>query len=373
MPNSKVYVIAPVPNLGALVRTTKLLSVLQGVGLNVHHLSWQRSAGEQPNNAPVETTCVYQGGGYKNRLLVLRYPVYMAALKKHLDRLPDGSSIYGLSLWSAAPVAKLAHKKGLNLLFDNNDNLSMAYPWPGPIKKIVAGMEFQTARSASIHVVPSKARWPHPDANLRIIPNVPLSSDVETAKRLAEESRYTRNRDFTLYVNGWLTPTRGLRQLSEALDSYQGEPFRVLVAGRIDEVPEAKWFLQHPFVEFLGQVSPAESLARYWDAHACFTFYDPAIPINRLAESNKWGDCVLTRCAILVNDEVQTARAFVDKGGAHSVPYNDAKALACLLAELADDPQKAVRAGQNLDAFSYEPWDKMVGDVVSEWLSTSAR
>ncbi|MEJ5170583.1 MAG: hypothetical protein WHU10_06310, partial [Fimbriimonadales bacterium] len=260
-------------------------------------------------------------------------------------------------------------RKRLRLFFDDNDTLSLAYPWPKPIRPIIARMERRAAAAATIHLVPSAARWPTPDPNLRVVPNYPLQSDLAQAEEIARSRGYARDGAFTLYVNGWLAPTRGLESLARALEVYQGPPFRLLLAGRIDPtVPQASQLTQHPFAEYVGEVKPSESLALYHRAHACLTFYDPSLAINRLAESNKWGDCVLTRCAILVNEEVVTAAPYREVGGAAAVPYSDPNALAGLLARWAADPSEPVEMGERLARLPFRPWDEAMAEVVREWI-----
>ncbi|MCX7799467.1 MAG: hypothetical protein N2109_03900 [Fimbriimonadales bacterium] len=202
------------------------------------------------------------------------------------------------------------------------------------------------------------------------MPNYPLSSDLKEAEAIALARGYRREPPFTLYVNGWLAPTRGLEALAGALRVYQGQPFRVLMAGRIDpSVPQAARLLEHPFVEHLDELTPAESLALYHRSHACLTFYDPSVAINRLAESNKWGDCVLTGCAILVNEEVATARPYLEAGGAAAVPYGEPGALAALLARWSSDPCEPAAMGKRLSRLPFRPWDEAMADTVREWLA----
>lgn len=364
-----VVLAAPVANVGALVRTRKIASVLARQGLEILHLAWKRDPSEPDNAPPIATRTVLTGGGYKNRALMRWYLRYMANLRRALRELPAGSDVYALGLWSAHPAASLARKRRLNLFFDDNDTLSLAYPWPRPIRPAIARMERRAAVAARIHLVPSAARWPSADPNLRVVPNYPLTDDLARADEIARSKGYGRDGTFTLYVNGWLAPTRGLDSLLRALEVYGGPPFRILLAGRIDPtVPQAARLLEHPFAEYLGEVIPAESLALYHRSHACLTFYDPSLEINRLAESNKWGDCVLTRCAILVNEEVATAQPYLEVGGAAAVPYDDASALAALLDRWAGNPAEPLEMGARLARLPFRPWDEAMSVLVREWL-----
>ncbi|MFN3685139.1 MAG: hypothetical protein ACK41F_14585, partial [Fimbriimonadaceae bacterium] len=93
----RVVLLAPVANVGSLVRTRKIASVLSREGLDILHLAWKRDPAEPDNEPPVATRTVLAGGGYKNRALIRWYLRYMAALRRALRELPAGADVYALS------------------------------------------------------------------------------------------------------------------------------------------------------------------------------------------------------------------------------------------------------------------------------------
>jgi hypothetical protein len=361
-------VIAPVASLGALLRTTKIRSLLEKTGRPIVHLAWKRAPEDALNDGEVQTVVVLEGGGYKNAGLAKWYLRYIFAARKALAAYPAGTPVYALTFWSALGPWMLQWRKRYRLFFDNNDNIAMAYPWPRLVRPWVVLLEKRIAARSSIHLVPGASRWPTRDANLRIVPNVPSSDITAAAEQIVDERGYVRPEVFTLYVNGWLTAERGLTAMIHLLEDLPDVDFRVLVAGRVDG-GEGGGLTTMPRVEYLGRVSPAESLALYTRSHAVLTFYDPALPINRVAEANKWGDCVWTGTSFIVNSEVMTAAPYLEAEACYAVPFSDRAALADLIRRLAVSPSDALERGVRLRAFAAEPWDTRMEGLIREWLA----
>ena len=369
-----VYLVAPIGTCHRLGRTEKIVEVLQRLGCKVVHLAWERIEGDDTPFDGVERVQVLKGGGYLTSGLAKWYLKYTFACRKALLSVPKGSKVYSLGLFGALAVMMTPKSKKLSLFFDHNDNLSKSIPLPAPLKRIVESLEHAAIKRSQIHLVPGEFRWPYPDANKRVLPNVPSRSTLDAALEIAKAKGFVRPEKFTLYVNGWLASTRGIASLWAALQLLEPGMIKVLLAGKIEQEQESlKQVLAHPDVEYLGSLSSNEALATYLQSHATLTFYDPALEINRLAESTKWGDCIATSTAIIVNIEVKTAKPFVDQGGAFAVPYGDARELAELLQSLASDPSLAVQAGERLAANATLPWDEQIGEILDEWLQVSNR
>jgi hypothetical protein len=161
---------------------------------------------------------------------------------------------------------------------------------------------------------------------------------IDTARKLALQQGYKRGSQLTVYVNGLLTQTRGLRTLVKAIQRCDPGTVQVLVAGE-PSCHDAEELIGLSEVEYLGQLTKEEALAVYYRAHLVFTFYDPAVEINRVAEPNKWGDCIATGTPFITNCEVQTAQSFIVEGRCLAVPYDDDKGLAQVMTDLSRDRQ----------------------------------
>jgi hypothetical protein len=120
---------------------------------------------------------------------------------------------------------------------------------------------------------------------------------------------------------------------------FAADEVSFIVAGRVD-CDEARALVALPNVLYMGEVSNALALASYAASDFVFTFYDPTRPINRMAESNKWGDAVKMGIGVIVNSEVETARYLSEVGIAVAVRYADESGLCKEVARLLSQPNE---------------------------------
>ncbi|GEC97402.1 hypothetical protein ZRA01_34750 [Zoogloea ramigera] len=147
-----------------------------------------------------------------------------------------------------------------------------------------------------------------------------------------------------------------------------GRKVNVLIAGRSNS-PEGDLLIKHSFAEYLGPVSNEEALACCYRADLVFTFYDPSIPINVVAEPNKWGDCVATGTPFLANSEIETAKPFYQSGCCFLTPYADYQKLAELLWDLKVSSEKLELARSAIGNQDFVFWDDAMERVLDEWIS----
>lgn len=363
----QLTVVTPASDVRTYPRMNKLLEVAAELGLGVDHWYWRRDADDDESDARIAARRrLLDGGGYANRRLALRYPAFMWRAFRQILGDDEGRRFYCLGFAAALPAAVATLFAARTYLFDNNDNVSLSYRGPASLRALLGAAERFVARRAAVHLVPSPSRWDRPDPNLRVVPNVPTRDVLERARGIAEREGYRAGGTFTLYVNGLLTDARGARQLLDVLRGWDDSlPLRVLVGGRLmSDAAEALAGLDR--VEYLGQLDNETALARYACAHAVFTYYDPVVEINRLAEPNKWGDCVAMGVPFIVNREVETAYPFVDAGACFTAPYRDTGALRALLEGLIADGRRIAAAREALARLDWQPWDERMKTVLEE-------
>jgi len=276
---------------------------------------------------------------------------------------------YCLAFESAFPVALVRGRQG-SFFFDNADNFASSHKWPRFAKLFFQAAEGFIASRAKIHLIPGESRWPVRDDNLRVVKNTPSKKVYDLAVCIARDRHYQRDGNFTLYVNGWLSGTRGISTLLKALGVLEesGRRVNVLIAGRSNS-PEGDVLIEHPFSEYLGVLSNEEALACCYRADLVYTFYDPTIPINVVAEPNKWGDCVATGTPFLANSEIETAQPFYKAGCCFLTPYSDHQKLAELLWDLRNFSERLVVARNSIGNQKFVFWDDAMERVLDEWIS----
>jgi len=199
---------------------------------------------------------------------------------------------------------------------------------------------------------------------MRILRNAPIQSDYQNA--LKREGRQKRG-ELVVYFNGWIGETRGapifLKIMQEA--NTRGIPIKMLVAGRLAGVSSLA-LAELPNVTYYGNLDLPDALELYRDADVALIYYDPNVEINRLAESNKWGDCVFLNTPFITNSEVKTADQFFHRGAAIPVPYSDDDGLLRTLVGLIERPARLIECREALQQFEseYKPFDAAFGALL---------
>lgn len=299
------------------------------------------------------------------------YLRWTAAVALQAVRAPSGGLYYALGLDCALPLALTSVMKQSRVIYDNNDNFALRYRMPRLLAGAVSVIEAWVARRSLLHIVPAPSRWLRGGPNLRIVRNVPSRSLVDQALELARTRGYQRPSRFTLYVNGWLTEGRGMGTLMAALQMVDVRELKVVIAGRIG-CEAASELAGWPCVEYVGELGVVEALATYFRTHAAFTYYDPSVPINVLAEPTKWGDCVVTGTAFIANQEILGVADYLRIQGCFCTPYRDAGGLASLFRRLVEQPGLALAAGARLtEMATTKDWDTQMAAVLDEaWSDT---
>jgi glycosyltransferase involved in cell wall biosynthesis len=350
-------------------RVHKLATVLSKLGIGVEIWKFGAAGESSELEFPVRNLI---GPGWRHRPPLLRYIAWMSGVLWRALWRRRGASIFAIGFDSAFPLSALPHARRW-LVFDNLDNVSLNYRAPRLVASILLRLERWTASRSKLHVVPSKARWTGQESNLRIVANTPSRDAIGAASAIAQQRKYARSLPLTVYVNGWLSPTRGIRTLLSAVHVLRSKPaaIRILVAGR-PASPESQELISLDCTEYLGLLTNAEALAVYYRSHLAFTYYDPSIAINRVAESQKWTDCWATGTPFIGNSEIRTLQPFIERGACFSLPYSDVDALARLLADIASNPSRLVEPLRRLQAMHFRFWDDEMEVVARDWLSLSA-
>jgi hypothetical protein len=361
VPDKEIIFIAPLPAILKRTRIAKMVSVLLDNGYSVAFYGWQRRRGEASetpyNNPLVSEGNLLTGGGYASRLARMMYPIWMLVVFFKVLWLGREKDIFCLGWETAFPALLASRITKANIVFDDADRFSLIIRLPWKFHAGLKRLEKWASHKAVLHIVPGLSRYEWQHDTMMVLKNAPTRADFKTAMEAAPECG---SHDLILYANGWIGQTRGAGIFLEAMDQIQslGLDVRMHVAGRVDSEDGEK-LTRHPLVYFHGEVSQAKALALYPISDVVLTYYDPAISINKLAESNKWGDCVFLETPFMVNEEVQTAERFVDKGAAFAVKYSDVSGLIGFVQDMISDKKFLEDARLNTQLFKDEfpPFD----------------
>lgn len=363
-----LHFIAPLPAIRKRTRLVKMVRhfILRGFQVQFH--GWERQSGEAQSlcweEPGLQELTILKGGGYASGRARAMYPLWMLAVFFRVLWLGRHQTLFCLGWETAFPALLAARFTQSVIVFDDADRFSMILKLPRPFSSVLQYLERWTSRHVLLHIVPSFSRYEWRNPNMVPLRNTPLRKDFEAAAATPKDSF---EHSLTVYANGWLGETRGAPEFLDLANRLEasGASVRFLIAGRVDS-PAGEALIQHPLVIFYGEVDQTRALALYRHADVVLTYYDPKVPINRKAESNKWGDCVYFGIPFIVNSEVETANPFVEMQAAFAVPYKDTEGLFRLIYKWTDDLSPLKHASTQLELFrsDYPVFDDQLDHIL---------
>jgi glycosyltransferase involved in cell wall biosynthesis len=362
-----IYIFAPLGNPSIRTRLVKFINCYQKSSEKVHFIGWARDSFEKSSSLEgVSFSHILSGGGYgaKSRKF---YPLWIILTFFKALTLPQKSVVHALGWESAFPVLLASIFKRHKVIFDDADRFSLILSLPNLLTNLLGFLERITSNNVAVHVIPSFSRYQWRNKQMMVIRNTPTSWDIQSV--LSNNTCSSSENSLTIYINGWVGNTRGALVFLNVFSRLAKENRNILInfAGRVDS-DEGLALLALPNVINRGSLTQEEALKLYAISDVVITYYDPSIPINIKAESNKWGDCVAFKTPFIVNSEVLTACEFVEAGCAWSIAYNDEDGLYRLLLEIESKPELLDKATDNFRVINtqYMVFDENVDQLIKK-------
>lgn len=331
-----LIVLAPLPNVSKRTRLSKLFECNTTFS-KINFYGWQRLVNEKVSK---KDKIILKGGGYSSVTARVMYLLWVNKVFIHALAFRKKDVIWALGFESAFPCVLASKLKGFKVIYDDADRFSSLFNFPKSIKKLLVELEKFTSHNSYQHIIPGIERYEFKSPKFFILKNTPTSDDLVKAKNFKLDNKIEKSLEkysLTIYINGWLSETRGLKIIHNIAKEMPTIGF--IMAGRIDsKYAEAMRELDN--VIYLGEVPQYEALAYYRISDLVFTYYDPSIPINRFAEANKWGDALQFSVPVIVNSEVLTAQYLRESNSCISVEYDNEIGLKEAIYELQSSPQK---------------------------------
>lgn len=214
-----------------------------------------------------------------------------------------------------------------------NDNFSARYKLPDFFSWILRKFETGTYKLISSHCI-------FPDASRHRLlgsPNLGPVTYLPNVLKTLKSPRYKGNKSERLVVlfSGWLVETRGVELIPRLLEiTPKNIEFVLLGSGSNDSLQTLRGSSR---IKVMNAVTREESLKMMCNIDINFAFYNPSIPINRVALPQKIYDSVLVGCPIFINSEVEMSDSLAMTGGCLRAPYFDTKNIADQLTSLAEN------------------------------------
>jgi glycosyltransferase involved in cell wall biosynthesis len=257
---------------------------------------------------------------YGSKMLAFLLPLFWLRAAFELLRVrPD--VVHACDLDALIPALAVRPLLGFQIVYDIFDIFSEKITnLPPAVRKLLNRIDRKLMRQArAVVVTDEKRRGLIADIPLRrveVLLNVPPLSTPDPPRR----DRHL----FRICYAGNIHEHRGLRVIADALRGVEG--IEVLFAG---------WITRKEDESFLRQQSHITAL------------YDPALPINALASSNKIFEAMSVRKPIITNRETTMAPLVEQEQCGVLVPYGDVGALRDAVVRMRDDPASRERMGSN--------------------------
>lgn len=338
------YIIAPLSLLSKRPRLYKLAKFVNNqLNRPLIHIGWQRLEEEEFEEGldfEIKKKTILSGGGYGSKRLKVMYFIWAFRVFFHALRIKRGSVVWALGFESALPAILASKIRGFRVYFDDADRFSMLLNL-GVLGKIIEFLERLTSWSSFMHIVPGLERYDYHSKKFFVLKNMPSYSEILEAERIFKEWQWPKDQ-VVININGWLGKDRGMDVALELSKQLMQLPVKILLLGRLAS-KEAEMLSKQANVVYYGSVSNAEALASYLASDFVLTYYDPRVRINKMAESNKWGDAIKLGIGIIVNIEVETSDYLVKSGATISLPYHDITGLVMKLHDMVRNKDEVER------------------------------
>lgn len=319
----ELYIVSPLSNLSKRTRLNKLVNFwLDKRTEKIVHICWEREKGESIKDEFnfLRKKVILTGGGYQGRKVRCMYFLWLLKVFLNSWFIPRGSIVWCLGFESTLPLIPASKIKKLHVIYDDADRFSMIFKMPAFIRQIIEKMEIFCSKNVKWHIVPGLGRYEEITNKMIVVPNVPSAKNLDKAIAFYQNNKWERSK-LIINVNGWLSDNRGISLLYSVVKNFSKDDVLVYMSGKLSSDAADK-LSKLPNSIYLGHVSNHVTIASCFASDFVFTFYDPSIEINRYAESNKWGDAIMTNCGIISNSELATVQKYVESKVAITSDYS---------------------------------------------------
>ncbi|MBI4557868.1 MAG: glycosyltransferase [Candidatus Hydrogenedentes bacterium] len=151
--------------------------------------------------------------------------------------------------------------------------------------------------------------------------------------------------ELVIFYGGLIARFRGIRKLIRLTEDL--ERVRVIIAGPIKDESYRKLLEDAPHVEYLGHLDPRDVTLHTFNADAVYSYYDPALEINRTANSTKMFEAFMCSTAVLCNAEPPSTQVVSENHCGMRLPYDDDERLRETILQWRDHPEIPREFGRN--------------------------
>lgn len=338
----KVLFIRSSLNPARIVNEAKSLSK---EGYSVDILCWDRSSNHSRKQNIDSINFIYFGfKAPSGKLCLVLYLFIWWAYELYFLLTRDYNVYHACCLDTLIPAifAKI-FKRGI-LIYDIFDFYAENLPisFPKNIINYISNFERFCIRFADAVIIVDESRVIQIKGakikKLVIIMNCPVDTNYSISD--------FKNEPFVVFYGGTLIKTNGLCKLIDSVKHVSG--VKLVLAGVGPDEKMIKDLVRNEVnASFLGWINYDEYIKQMLNASAVFSFYDPIIPNNKLANSTKAFEAMMCAKPVIVNRETSLASIIINSNCGVAVPYNNDSALINAISHLQKNPEICKKMGEN--------------------------
>lgn len=257
---------------------------------------------------------------------------------------------------------------GAAVMYNIHDNLALRYRCAAIGRQCLNVLEGLAARSATVTLVPESHRrdalptWSR--SRVVVARNTPIDPGFSPPS--------CGGNVVTLLYAGWIDGGRGVRQLARLAGSHRSLTLRIAGAGDHELVAEVN---HEEGVTLLGRISHDDALQETRDCDFVCALYDPEVPVNRYAASNKVAEALAVGRPVLINREVEVVSRLEPYGCVVVVDYHEIEQAGARLAALrasASDYAEMCRGARQAYEDHYS-WDRVEAATIEAYRMAGVR
>ena len=311
------------PSSPKAVRTEKLSTYLHNRGYSITFKGWNRTykTAEIGYNQYNKIKYICKGGGERTKILPMMYCYFISKLiLTLLSQKTKGKVFLAINFETAFSCWLVSHFKKINYIYDIWDELAISHNFPDWLVKIIRGYDKKIRKRAAFYIHVDENRISEIDCNNYIIL---YNSPVDFIK-----NSETQDYENSFAVTGWLNSTRGLQSIYEFAKANPNIKF--IVAGKFLQEDYKKKYLALKNIEHHDFMPQKDLFSIIKNCRGIFSIYDPTIPINRLAASNKLYDAMMLSIPVIINKDLVAAKFVKNNNLGYIVDYKFGSSWDCL-------------------------------------------
>lgn len=284
-------------------RLSKEIKALLEFGYHVTLLFWNRNLENHENH---ENNSKYVEIGFNLKAptgikILIYMPLWWIFQTYWLIKL-NLNYIHSINLDTILPSLIISKIRGKKIIYEMYDTYEDHVILPKIIRNFIMSIDKIIMFYSDIIILVDESRIAEfkkiPNKNLVIIYNSPENKKIYPIKT---------NSKFNIFFAGALEKNRSIEKIMDIVKSLDDVNLKIAGFGKLSELIKSYANDYNDKINFIGSINYDEVIKNSMSADLLFSLYDPKIPLNKFASSNKLFEAMMCSKPILVSKNTSMA------------------------------------------------------------------